>query len=189
MREVVLKWSGPHSLASREDRQTFSPPAQSGVYLWTVANDAGPKISYVGQAGSLVDRFYEHVFWTLGGAYCLYGREHLIDGSPPEPVYRPSIGSLLTDFWDPDDAYRGLDLARENLAAYRFWGAPVTADRVIRETVESALIDAARTNSQPLQNERVSRCPGSSPCLSVRSVFRDRVGIAALSHVIEYGEL
>ena len=108
--DVVLEWKGPFSLASRAHRTSFAPPASSGVYLWTVANDIAPRIAYVGEASNLAERFYEHTFCTLGGAYCLYDDDHLVQGNKPVPLYRPSQTTLFMNFLGEPERFAMLGL-------------------------------------------------------------------------------
>jgi len=161
--EITLQWTGPFGLATPDQRKQFSPPNESGVYLWTVANEKAPRVSYVGEAGNVADRFYEHVFCILGGAYCLCDRRHLVDGKTPHPVDRPSRNALFADFLDENGCY--WRLARRNLFACRFGWATLPGERRVCEAVESALITEARERDQPLQNERVRCGRRSSPRL------------------------
>lgn len=125
--DLVLDWKGPFSLASRSHRTSFAPPASSGVYLWTVANDIAPRIAYVGEASNLAERFYGHAVCTLGGAYCLYDDDHLVRGNTPVPLYRPSQKTLFTNFLDEPERFATLGL--RNLMSYWFWWAVVDAER------------------------------------------------------------
>jgi len=183
--EIALEWKGPFGLGTPEQRAAFSPPMKSGVYLWTVANDDCPRISYIGQASNLQERFYQHVFWTLGGAYRLYGEDHLVRGLPPEDIYVPSMENLLTSFLADDSSLR--ELARKELCTYRFWWATVKEQRVVREAVESALILSAKERGEPIQNPRVSRGQLRSPHLRVAPAFPVGTKIGSPAYAIEYG--
>ena len=66
-KKIELKWVGPRSLHSPEERRRFTPPSVGGVYLWTVASDEGLKVSYVGQASNLPEKVsLVGELWTQG---------------------------------------------------------------------------------------------------------------------------
>ena len=182
--EITLEWRGPFDLASHDHRVVFAPPTTSGIYLWTVA---AHRVSYVGEATNLANRFYQHVFSMLGGAYCLYDEDHLSRETPPVPVYRPSQESLFTTFFDDFD--RHSRLAFRNLVSYRFWWATVDDKRKVRQAIESALIEEARQRGEPIQNDRVSRGPSASVRLRITSVFQTEDKVKGISGTIQYGKL
>ena len=185
--EVVLDWKGPFGLSTEKERAGFSPPTESGVYLWTVANDECLRISYVGQASNFQERFYQHMFWTLGGAYRLCGDSHVLQGMMPEEVYVPSMKTLLTQFLADDSTLR--ERARTELCAYRFWWAPFAAEKVVREAVESALILSAKERGEPIQNPRVSRGQHCSPHIRIQHPFPSGTRIGGVVSSLEYGDL
>jgi hypothetical protein len=185
--DIVLEWKGPFGLKTQEDRRKFSPPTASGVYLWTVANEIGPRVSYIGKAGNLAERFYQHVFWMLGGAYELLDDDHLLRGAKPVPNYRPSQDNLFRNFLDET---KGLSLlARRNLLAYHFWWAPVPNVEHVLKAVESALIKGAWAREEPVQNDRVSLGEQRSPRIRVKSSFPAGSRITIFDEPIEYGVL
>jgi len=157
--EIRLDWQGPFGLASAEQRRTFRPPEQPGVYLWTVGANRY-QISYVGEAGNISNRMYTHATSMLGGACYLYKDDHITQGADPNKSqhweYRPGLESLVGQFlsnyeWFSKAAFR-------NLVGYTFfWAVPVpTVNREIRESIESAIISAAQEESVPIQNVRPS---------------------------------
>ena len=118
MIDIQLDWKGPFGL-SAEHRACFSPPRASGVYIWSVAPTKGYRVSYIGECANLADRMYHHVHCMLGGAYTLYGDDHLDDGAEPKPLYEPGPQILYTRFCDE---YTTLSqLALRNATAYQFF--------------------------------------------------------------------
>jgi hypothetical protein len=182
---IHLNWQGPFSLGSSAGRSRFDPPSSPGVYLWTVAPNEGQRISYIGQAANINERMYQHIFWTLGGAYCLYDRQHLVEGNPPVPVYEPGLPNLISTFLN--DFNRFSAIAIENAIGYNFFWAILDTDTSIRRAVESALITRAREREEPIQNMRLSRNSANSPHVVITSLFSDGVKVEALSGEIEYG--
>lgn len=185
--QICLDWRGPFGLATPEQRSAFMPPETSGVYLWTVGGERQTLISYVGEAVNLRQRMYAHVFWLLGGGYCLYGDDHLVHGIAPVADYTPGHGNLFTRYLNEFDSLS--QLAFRNLIAYRFFWACAPQDRFVRQAIESALIADARKRKQPIQNPRLSRSPQNSTRLQLRSTFPCSGDIGGMPSEILYGEL
>ncbi len=187
MTQVHLDWQGPHSLATDDGRRDFNPPSESGVYLWCVGRHPNHRISYVGEAGDLQQRLYEHIFWTLGGAYCLYADDHMVDGKSPVDAYKPGLGNILTVFLGDFPKYSAM--AHQNLLGYTFFWATVPGDRAHRRAVESALIANFRDAKEPLQNARVSVSAADCKKLSVASKFKPDFKMPAVPPTLFYGTL
>jgi hypothetical protein len=185
--QIHLQWDGPFGLATSEQRAAFNPPDTPGVYLWTVGTAVRPLIAYVGEAVSLRNRMYAHVFWTLGGGYCLFGDDHLITGSEPIAKYLPGPANLFTRYLDDFDNLS--KLAYRNLTAYRIYWATVMHDRYVRQAVESALITSARQNQQPIQNPRLSRSSRNSTRMQIQSVFPGSSSLGGLPPLMRWGEI
>jgi len=184
---IQLKWQGPFGVATLKQRAAFSPPVAGGVYLWTVAFELGHRISYVGEAANLQERMYQHVFYTLGGAYCLYGDDHLARGDKPTPQYEPGPSNLFGRYLNEFDALS--KLALKNIFAYRFFWAVLDKEREIRQAVESALITEARDREEPIQNDRRSRTPQKARCVHIHSPFPCNTRLGELCTELPYGEL
>jgi hypothetical protein len=143
--------------------------------VWTVVREGEHRIAYVGEASNLMKRQREHVIWTLGGGYCLYETDELIQGRPPAAKYRPD--TLLTNFLGNfSDLFK---LALDNLTTYRFWWSTLREGRAVRRAVESAVIQAARQHGDPLQNAGVSLLPGNCGPLTITSKFLSDVRVPA----------
>lgn len=182
---LSLEWQGPFSLPTRETRLSFLPPAEPGIYVWTVGLAVGRRISYIGQAADLQRRMYEHVFWTLGGAYCLYSDDHLLHAEHPILEYEPEPKNLLRPYLD-DFTHLG-QLAFKNLTAYEMYWSILGGDAQLREAVESALITEAQKMNEPLQNTRVSRGSAKSKSMTISSPFPTGTHIQRAISEIEYG--
>ncbi|MCB9609461.1 MAG: hypothetical protein H6716_22910 [Polyangiaceae bacterium] len=150
------------------------------------------EIAYVGQASDIRDRMYQHVFWTLGGAYYLYETDYLREGrigrGNEGVVYTPGLEGLMNSY-----LLRLGDLqqvAVENLRCYRYFWAEVRswsgAASQDRRQVESALISRARTESPCLQNGSLSSAPIPRNVLTVKSEFGESGGVRALYSPIVY---
>ncbi len=154
-KEIKLGWYGPNRIPAPNKKEgTFNPPKEPGVYLWTVAPTKNYRISYVGEASNVHDRMYQHFFWTLGGAYCLYSDDHLIHGNKPKPIYTPGMQNLLSLF--VTEFKTKSKLALDNLLGYSFFWAATSSDRTLRQSIESALITRASSEEEPLQNVKVN---------------------------------
>ena len=182
-----LDWKGPFCLATSGARQAFAPPSEGGVYLWCVGRDPVHRVSYVGQAVNLRDRMYQHIFWTLGGAYRLYSDGHLVDGSCPVPEYEGGLENILTVFLADFGKYSATAL--HNLQSYSFFWVAIPGERSIRQAVESALITEAKRAGEPLQNDKRSRTPAKSRRLMIVSSFQCGAEVAGIPIKINYGEL
>lgn len=167
---IELEWHGPFSLRTPESRLASTPPSLPGVYLWTVGKDR--KISYVGQAGNVHQRMYEHIHGTLGGAYWLYRPEFFEGGIKPTKevaVYWPEPKNLNRRFLEEFDTLS--QAAFKNLTSYEFYWAVVEGGEGSGEFVESALISLARDSDHPVQNERVSRYGDPLHPIAISSTF------------------
>jgi hypothetical protein len=180
-----LDWHGPFNLATHEGRRDFMPPNEGGVYLWCVGRHPRLSISYVGEASNLGQRLYEHVFSTLGGAYCLYSDDHLFDGATPVAGYNPGLNNILELFLGDFAKYSAM--AHHNLLAYSFFWATVPGDRCDRQTIESALINAFRESREPIQNARTSIAPANCRRLMITSRFKPGFELTAVPQTLEYG--
>lgn len=186
MEPLHLIWKGPFNLVTDEGRSTFLPPNDGGIYLWCVGRHPHLRVSYVGEASNLQWRLYEHIFWTLGGAYSLYSDDHLVDGANPLPGYTPGLKNILEVFLGDFSKYS--EMARSNLLAYSFYWATISGSRFDRRTVESALIHAFRKTNEPLQNIRTSIAPINCPRRMITSEFEAGSELIAIPQSLEYGE-
>jgi hypothetical protein len=185
--EVTLAWEGPFSLGTADSRGKFEPPNEPGVYLWTIPKDDDFQIAYVGEAKDLAARLYQHFHFLLGGGYELYATKSLRAGVKPTDAmceYKPGQTQLFQDF--VGDFEWLSQLALRNLHSYRFfWAKMGDHDDRTRLLAESALIECAIDQAQPIQNERVSRRPNSEHPIRVVSKF-DELAPSALTDYIEY---
>lgn len=184
--EITLNWKGPHTLNTEDARKRFSLPNKPGVYIWCVGKPGSFHLSYVGYAVDLQKRMYEHIFWMLGGRYCLYGDDHLIECKPPKPVYTPSFENLVTDFLG--DFSRYSDLAFRNLTYTTLFWAVVDQNSIDLRAVESAIISKGKENDEPLQNDRLSLKPENSSSLMIKLEFESGFGVNVLLSNISFGE-
>ena len=169
MTEVTLNWEGPFMLDTHENRERFSPPSNAGVYIWVVGKQNDLRISYVGQSSNLEQRMYQHIFYTLGGAYLLYEDSHFLKGTSPTEKYEPGLEGILTKFIP-----RFPELSRvafRNLTLNRTYWAVLHEAAETRTLVESALISQATIKGEPIQNERVTRRPIPSHRLLIKKAF------------------
>ena len=184
---VTLDWKGPFSLDTADGRGDFKPPNEQGVYLWTIPKDGDFKIAYVGEAKDLAARLYQHFHFLLGGGYELYSTKSLRAGVKPTDAiceYKPGQTQLFQDF--VGDFEWLSQLALRNLHSYRFfWAKMGDHDDPTRLLTESALIERAKGQEQPLQNERVSRRPNSEHPIRVVSKF-DELAPSALAGPLKY---
>jgi hypothetical protein len=156
-------------LDTEENRRLFSPPATAGVYMWVVGKENDLRISYVGQTSNLRKRMYEHIFYTLGGAYWLYEDSHFVNGANPEAKYAPGLEGILTQFIP---YFSELSMvAYKNLTLNKIYWAILEEVEKTRILVESALIRQATIDSEPIQNERVTRLPIPSKPLLIKWPF------------------
>ena len=183
--KITLEWKGPHSLREDKDRKQFLPPETPGIYIWCVGTLDSLLLSYVGKANDLKNRMYEHMFWMLGGRYCLYGEDHFLEGAQPNPEYKPSFNKLLSDFIKNFDSRSAL--AYYNLTHYTYFWAVMKKDWNIQRAVESAIIQRGRKWGQPLQNDSLSLRPENSPNIEIKSTFESATFPSALSETIRYG--
>jgi hypothetical protein len=188
---VRLDWQGPYELDELVDGLR-SAERCPGIYLWTLPLDDQLKIAYVGQASNVRDRMYQHIFYTLGGAYCLYGPDDVragrVSSITKDLAYEPGLEGVIQEFLP---RLRELQrTAEENLRCYRYfwaemrgWSGSGARDRRL---VESALIGRARDNPDCLQNARLSLAPCPDTALKVESSFGEQQEIEALKRPIEY---
>lgn len=188
MEPLKLVWNGPFSLATAEGRHDFLPPTDGGIYLWCVGRHPHLRISYVGEASNIQWRLYEHIFWTLGGAYSLYSDNHMVDGAMPDhPAYTPGPKNILDIFLGDFSKYS--EMAYSNLLAYSFyWATMIQANRFDRRAVESALIHEFKKRKEPLQNTRTSIAPINCPRRTITSEFKAGSELIAVPQSLEYGE-
>ena len=190
VRAVSLAWNGPYELQQLA-KGFKSATGRPGVYLWTLPLDDELKIAYVGQAADLVVRMHQHIFYTLGGGYCLYDPEELRAGRvtafTKNAEYSPGLDDSMEKFLE--DLSRFQQMARENLQCYRYFWAEVSAwsgDAARdRQLVESALIRQAEDVSNCLQNARVSVAPRTDVAVEVESVFCGK-GVPGLGTAVVY---
>lgn len=85
MTETVLElhWEGPFRLPQCLWEAPGLPEA-TGVYLWTLEDSGEHLIHYIGSAGNLRQRQYDHVIRTLGGGYWIPERVEGGYRAPPE---------------------------------------------------------------------------------------------------------
>lgn len=190
MNTIKLRWRGPYKLDSPEGREAFTPPGESGVYLWCVGKPPKLRVSYVGQAANLENRFYEHISCTLGGAYSLYSDDHMVAGKSPKPLYQPVLKDRLKNYLEQfvGDFQKYSTIAHDNLRQYRLYWALVEDDTIMRRSVESALLSRFQENEEPLQNVRhipAQRCRR----VSITSTFDQGSELTALVKPIQYGDL
>ena len=175
---VTLDWKGPYTLRTAEECARFDPPGTSGVYLWVAGETRS--VSYVGQSANLHRRFHEHVVSILGGGYLLYDPEVLRRTGKHQERYRPTWGAPFRDF--VADWSQRADLAHKNLLAYEFFWAFVDGDAKQRETVESALIHAARQRGFAHQNPKPSRLPQACDQIVIHHVFPKGIVIDGIAN-------
>lgn len=187
MREVTLHWSGPHHLRSQRAISAFSPPAEPGVYVWLVGTPRRRRVTYVGSSGNLRQRFYQHFVWTLGGGSWLWDVSTLRRGLELKPVYEIPMRSDLRPFLHSHETLSRL--AYENLRAYEYLWATIPGGKEERESLESALWDAANEQGVTLQNERTPRAPSRCPRTRYRCHLPHGVTIRGLPFKFTHGTL
>ena len=184
MTTIGLRWEGPFSLDTNENRTRFRPPNNAGVYIWAVGKENDLRISYVGQSSNLRNRMYEHIFSTLGGAYWLYEDAHFLSGDKPSEVYRSGLENILGTYI-PN--FRELSVtAYRNLILNKIFWAILEANSKTRKLVESALIRDATENEEPIQNERVSVKPTESVSLLINAPFPNGCRLHGNGKSIQY---
>lgn len=190
MRKVRLAWKGPFELQQLA-RGFEDARDRPGVYLWTLTIDDRSEIAYIGQAADLAVRMQQHIFYTLGGGYCLYDPADLRAGQvtafTENARYKPGLDDSMEKLLG--DLPELQEMARKNLESYRYFWAEVSAwsgDATLdRQLVESALISRARDKSRCLQNARVSVASRNDERLEVSSRF-DAGSVRALQDVVAY---
>lgn len=190
VRAVRLSWKGPYEL--QQLAQGFEQAGgRPGVYLWTLPLKEGAEIAYVGQAADLEARMQQHIFYTLGGGYCLYEPEELRAGQvtafTKNMEYSPGLHDSMEKLLEQLPRFQ--QMARENLQCYHYFWAEVSAwsgdAAKDRQLVESALIRQAEGVSSCLQNARVSVAPRTDMAVAVESVFCGQ-GVRGLGAAIVY---
>lgn len=157
MDTVNLKWIGPFNYADTStNRQTI--PNEAGIYLWVTGKDEHKFVTYVGEAGNLRNRLYDHMVYTLGGGYWLYDTEKLINGEGFKGCYQSDPNTMNINFIKN---YQQLSkVAYENLTCLDTYYAVFNGTTIERKMVESCIITVLKNEKNyywhMLQNERVS---------------------------------
>ena len=144
-REVIkICFSGPYSWhGSPEAPCIFEESIQkkSGIYLWTVPQEEGSLIYYVGETGRefkirLLEHFQEH----FSGCYHLYEPTSLSKGNKVclwpgkyDKSFKFSIGSFLERVTELMPTI--IELAK----LYRFFLAPMECETRLRQRVEASI--------------------------------------------------
>lgn len=154
--EFHVNFIGPFSWLGHEGTKSiFDAPdgKKAGIYLWTVRleEENGELVYYVGKTNrSFSQRMREHFKEHLAGFYHVYSPEEFRKGERnPEPVWRgmylrhrtPAIVELAKIY--PTISSQIIELAN----TYRFFIAPLNANRRILERIEGALYNHLKNHS------------------------------------------
>ncbi len=150
--EYHVEFTGPFSWLGHEGTNSiFDTPEgkKFGIYLWTVQFEQSELVHYVGKTNrSFSQRMKEHFEKHLAGFYHVYSLEEFRRGER-KPVWRgmylrrktPPIIELAKIY--PTISSQIIDMAN----TYRFFIAPLDAERRILERIECAL--ARHLSAQP----------------------------------------
>jgi hypothetical protein len=153
-----LEFRGPFGWTARDDVPCIfdSPEGKgTGLYLWTVAVQAGELAYYVGETSrTFAQRHLEHLKEHLAGAYHVHEPSAFRQGLKVElwpghygPRPRPSVADWLA-------RYPSLTEAVTELAGiYRFFVAHVEWESRLRHRAEAAIASVLKGSAHSFQDE------------------------------------
>lgn len=184
MKTYLLNWQGPFRYGRRNHSEPEKVP---GLYIWVIKTKQKRKVSYVGMASSLSDRFYSHMIYSLGGGYWIYNKGGLSTEKPVDDnyLYRPDPGNWNIDFFKNHAEYS--QRALEDLKKYEILWADFDGNTGERKIVESAIINHVwnEYGRESVQNMRLSKYPESD--IKVKSKFPKDIHIESLNQIITFG--
>lgn len=140
----TLTFFGPYSWHGKngtEDLHTCEMGKKSGVYLWTIKQNNGELIYYIGETSrSFSVRMTEHFREHCSGGYHFYAPAKFGQGIKEQLWPGRFVASQRTSIAEFLDKYDSFQNAIKELAfMYRFYVAPFEGERRIRERIESGL--------------------------------------------------
>lgn len=155
MDKITLDFKGPFRWHGASKEVVFFQEAadQPGIYLWCVEQPLGYLIYYVGETGgAFKDRFKSHSRLFFRGEYGIWSAKEFLLGKRVS-VWPGKWRTTNKNGWPYEFIQRSPELTPkliEFLGTMRIFLAPLKAEPIIRQRVESAISAYLQSQPEPL---------------------------------------
>jgi hypothetical protein len=152
---IILDFKGPFLWHGVSEEVVFFQEVadQPGIYLWCVEQQQGFLIYYVGETGgAFKDRFKSHTSSFFRGEYGIWSAGEFLQGKRVD-VWPGRWRTTNKAGWPYEFIQRSPELIPkliEFLGTIRIFLAPLEAEKLIRQKIESAVAAHLKNQSEPL---------------------------------------
>lgn len=174
MNIIKLNWIGPFNYNDTSSNRPIVPN-QAGIYIWVAGSGNNKFITYVGEAGNIRNRLYNHMLYTLGGGYNLNDFDKFIKGDSIEECYKSNPDNMNIDYIM---RYEELSrIAYKSLVCLDIYFTIFKGTDEERKRIESCIIRTLKNEKNKyscmLQNYKFSVSQDESKQIHVISEFQD----------------
>ena len=155
MDRILLDFKGPFRWHGASEEVVFfqEPANQPGIYVWCVEQPQGYLIYYVGETGGAFrERLRSHTSKFFRGEYGIWSADEFIQGKKVE-VWPGKWRTTNKEGWTYEFIQRSPGLTPkliEFLGTMRIFLAPLNAEPLIRQKIESRITTYLKNLPEPL---------------------------------------